>query len=271
MDQAARPAEAKIVLARSLLLETHKRIDPMALWQRLAQDRSVTAFMTPLPASNTTDDAMLVGATPELLLKKAGSSVLSHPLAGSARRHPDASEDQQAAAQLLRSEKDLREHRHVVEAILDTLAPYCQTLHAPEMPSLRSTASMWHLGTRIEGVLRSPDLPCVELLRDLHPTPAVCGTPRDWARTMISRLESIDRGFFAGAVGWTQANGDGTWYVAIRCAELRAHQARLFAGAGIVQGSDPDAETRETAAKFTAMLQALQLEDSAFDAISSVA
>lgn len=260
LNQPLLSAERKIVLARSLLVDAGRQIDPLMLLRRLALDTSVTAFMAALPAAPDGGKAMLVGATPELLLKKTGDRVLSHPLAGSASRHAQAADDENAAAQLLRSEKDLREHRNVVEAILDTLAPYCKVLNAPVTPSLRSTATMWHLGTRIDGILRSPETSCAELLRDLHPTPAVCGTPREWAREMIAHLENIDRGFFAGAVGWTDAQGDGTWYVAIRCAELRGTQARLFAGAGIVKGSDPAQETAETGAKFGAMLRALQLE-----------
>lgn len=255
------PVLRKVVLSRSLLLSAPHAVDPYQLARQLARDESVTTFVAPLPS---TDGARtLVGASPELLVSKTGHQVLSHPLAGSARRHHDAAADQASAAQLLRSEKDQREHLSVVEAILDGLAPYCVRLKAPSRPTLASTASMWHLGTRIEGQLRDPDIHCAELVAALHPTPAVCGTPRDLARQTILALEPVPRGFYAGAVGWLDAHGDGAWYVSIRCAEVRGPQLRLHAGAGIVEGSEPVHEIRETAAKFMALLQGLGLDEGA--------
>jgi isochorismate synthase len=249
----------KIVLSRSLLARADSAIDQPALLRRLAADPSVTAFMVPLPARDGAP-RVLAGATPELLLSKTGGRILSHPLAGSARRQRDAAADSAAAAALARSDKDRREHAIVADFILDTLAPYCRELSAPEGTTLTSTASMWHLGTRIEGELKDAGISSAELAAALHPTPAVCGLPRARAQALIGEIEPYDRDFYAGAVGWCDAAGDGAWYVSIRCAEIAGATARLYAGAGIVPGSDPLAEADETAAKFGALMQALGIE-----------
>jgi len=258
---AADPTLRKVVLSRSLLAEAAEAFDPHALADRLAEDDSVTTFLATLPETTPGQSRMLVGATPELLVSKSGTAIVSHPLAGSARRLPNAADDHAALAELLQSDKDLREHAHVVEAILDTLSPLCTQLQAPKRPSGRATATMWHLGTRIEGVLKSADTNVAELVAALHPTPAVCGLPRDRAQSVIADLETYDRAFYAGTVGHIDRNGDGAWYVSIRCAELAGKTARLYAGAGIVPGSDPAAEGRETSAKFLALLQALGITE----------
>jgi len=253
----------KVVLSRSLLAEADRPIDLPVLLRRLASDPKATAFLVPLPGSRAAGEAsprVLAGATPELLIAKTGRAILSHPLAGSARRQADAAADRAAAAALERSEKDRREHALVSEFVLDTLAPYCRSLSAPEGTRLTTTATMWHLGTRIAGELKDPGISSAELAAALHPTPAVCGAPREVAAELIGRLEPYDRGFYAGAVGWCDARGDGEWHVSIRCAEIAGRRARLYAGAGIVPGSDPAAETAETAAKFGAFLRALGIE-----------
>ena len=246
----------KVVLSRSLRLTSSAAIDASALLRELAQDNEVTGFCVPLPGARA-----LVGATPELLLAKTGAAILSHPLAGSARRLFEASADRDAAEALRRSEKDNREHEEVVSAILDQLAPYCAELGTPDGTQIVSTASMWHLGTRIVGRLRDAATSSVELASLLHPTPAVCGTPREAAAKAIAELEGYDRGFYAGAVGWCDAAGDGVWHVAIRCAEIAGNEARLYAGAGIVRGSDPALEGEETSAKFAALLRALGIDE----------
>ena len=253
----------KIVLSRSLRLLADRAIDASALLRALSEDASVTAFCVPLAAAEGSGEASraLVGATPELLLSKRGARVVSHPLAGSARRAREDAADRAAAEELLASEKDRREHREVVTAILDLLAPHCAELAAPEGPALAATASMWHLGTRIVGRLRDPAMSSLDLAALLHPTPAVCGTPRAAAARAIAELEGYQRGFYAGAVGWCDAAGDGAWHVAIRCAEIAGRRARLFAGAGIVSGSDPVAEGEETSAKFAALLGALGIDE----------
>ena len=252
-----RGAEAlvKIVLARSLRAESATPIDEAALLARLARDPAATAFRVGLGEGRA-----ILGASPELLVSKSGARIASHPLAGSAKRRPSLAEDAAAAAALGRSEKDRREHGVVVEFILDTLAPLCRALRRPEGTALTSTQSMWHLGTRIEGELRDPSLPVPLIAARLHPTPAVCGLPKARAAAEIPALEGFDRGFFAGSVGWSDAQGDGAWFVTLRCAEVSGRVARLFAGAGIVPGSDPEAEAEETGAKFGAMLAALGIE-----------
>ncbi|MCD9028299.1 isochorismate synthase [Luteimonas sp. BDR2-5] len=251
----------KLVLARSLRVDAAAAIDPFALAVRLGVDPSVSTFVAPLPVASGDAPAWLVGATPELLVSRRGAAVASHPLAGSARRLRDAGADARAAEALQASRKDHDEHRLVVEAILDGLAPLCSRLQAPRTPSLHATATMWHLGTRIEGTLKDPAVSAATLAGLLHPTPAVCGTPRDAALAAIRALEPVDRGFYAGAVGWADAAGDGDWYVSIRCAHVQGPAMRLFAGAGIVAGSQPALEVDETAAKFRALLDALGIDD----------
>ncbi|MFI0397410.1 isochorismate synthase [Paracoccus jiaweipingae] len=250
----------KLVLSRSLRLRTGDTLCPDTVLARLALDPSVFRFLTRLPASGG-QDRMMVGASPELLVARHGDLVTSHPLAGSARRGADPDSDRAAGQALLQSEKDLREHHHTAQAVLDTLAPFCDQLAAPHGVALRATATMWHLGTRITGRLRDPDMPVAALLAALHPTPAVCGLPRDAADAVIPTLEGYDRGFYAGAVGWMDAQGDGEWYVTLRCAEIAGDEARLYAGAGVVDGSTPDGEEAETRAKFRTMLAALGLDE----------
>ncbi|WP_414896719.1 isochorismate synthase [Rhodovulum sp. YEN HP10] len=253
-------ALTKVVLARSLLVEDRMAFALPGLMARLAEDPAVTVFQVALPPdARTGAPRHLVGATPELLLRKRGDSVVSHPLAGSARRCDDPEEDARAANALARSEKDRREHGLVVEYILDTLAPWCKSLGTPGGMALAATRSMWHIGTRIEGRLKAPGTPAILLAAALHPTPAVCGLPCARAARLIRELEPVARDFYAGTVGWCDRRGDGDWYVAIRCAELCGARARLFAGAGIVLGSDPHAEASETGAKFGAFLSALGL------------
>lgn len=252
----------KIVLSRSLLLTTDRPIDTTELYHRLGSDPGVVRFLTELPAAADGTARQLVGATPELLIRKEGAAIFSHPLAGSARRHPDPAEDQLAVERLAHSGKDQREHRWVVEAILDGLAPFCRELSAPEQPHIVSTRSMWHLGTPITGTLRHPEAVCVsDLVAVLHPTPAVGGTPRDRALALIPALEAYDRGFYAGAVGWLDPLGDGEWYVSLRCAEVAGQQARVYAGAGIVEGSVPAEEAEETSGKLQAVLRALGVDE----------
>lgn len=263
-EAGSRHALEKIVLARTLLVESAVPIPVEALMARLRADRSVTAFRVALPAGpDHPQGRTLCGATPELLVEKRGRSIASHPLAGSARRLADPVADRAAAEALAGSGKDHREHALVVESILDTLAPWCRELGCPEGTRVTSTRSMWHLGTRIEGRLKDEGTPSVVLASALHPTPAVCGVPMARAAGFIKALEPVARDFYAGAVGWCEAGGDGAWYVAIRCAEISGRRARLYAGAGIVLGSDPMAEAAETGAKFGAFLAALGLPQDA--------
>lgn len=251
----------KVVLSRSLELASTHEFDAARLLAALARDPSITAFSTLLPAGADGARPLLVGATPELLVSRKASEVVSYPLAGSARRYADPAADLASAAGLETSEKDRREHQAVVDAVFDALSPYCRELKAPEGTTLRSTASMWHLGTRIVGTLKDADTPVAELASVLHPTPAVCGLPRERSAEVIGQLEGYDRGFYAGAVGWADEAGDGEWYVSIRSARLAGRHATLYAGAGIVAGSDPVGETDETSAKFVALLSALGIDE----------
>ncbi|RZS35767.1 isochorismate synthase [Corticibacter populi] len=260
----------KIVLARSLLTQASGPISAARLLERLTGDQAVTGYALPLPApqagsisSAGTAAPYLVGATPELLLTRRGPVIASQPLAGSSRRLPNQVADAEAREHLQQSAKDVREHRVVVETIADMLAPCCRNLQVPKVPAIHATASMWHLGTRIEGQLKHPEdlatTSSLALAARLQPTPALCGAPREEALQWIRQHETVPRGFFGGAVGWCDAEGDGSWYVAIRCAHIEGESARLFAGAGIMADSDPEQEAAETRAKFNAMIDALDL------------
>lgn len=250
----------KIVLARSLTVHASRPINPDLLQSRLAEDPTVTTFHVALRDASFGDSpAVLVGASPEILVEKRAGRIMSNPLAGSAPRHADPTADAEACAGLAGSDKDRREHAMVVEYILDTLAPCCRQLGCPDGTGLTCTRSMWHLGTRITGELKDDSTPSILLATMLHPTPAVCGLPCDRAAALIERLEPVGRDYYAGAVGWCDTTGDGAWHVAIRCARIAGNQARLYAGAGIVPGSDPASEAAETGNKFAALLRALGL------------
>ncbi|WP_114153975.1 isochorismate synthase DhbC [Chromobacterium haemolyticum] len=251
----------KVVLSRTLELSAQQAIDQRQLLLNLAsQNQHGYTFAVQLSADDAPRRA-LMGASPELLLARYGRQVITNPLAGSAARSPDPTEDRRRAEALLESGKDLYEHKLVIDAVVEALARYCRNLQVPAGPSLVSTATMWHLSTRISGELIDPTVGSFELARALHPTPAVCGFPADPARKLIREIEPFDRGFFTGMVGWCDGNGDGEWAVTIRCAEIAERTLRLFAGAGIVTGSLPESELAETAAKFRTMLRAMGLAD----------
>jgi isochorismate synthase len=200
-----------------------------------------------------------VGASPELLVEVDGMTVRSHPLAGTTPRTGDADNDARLAAELQASSKNQIEHRVVIDDVHDRLLPYVSYLDWEPEPSIVTVANVQHLGTRLEGVLSQPQPSVIDLVRALSPTPALGGHPRDAALGLIERVEGFDRGRYGGAVGWVDAHGNGTWAVAIRCAEFSADRrsARLVAGGGIVAESDPLAELAETQAKFQAMLSAI--------------
>ncbi|GAB4210748.1 MAG: isochorismate synthase DhbC [Roseiflexaceae bacterium] len=255
----------KVVLARTLLLSGLDPIDIRPLLHNLAcHNHAGATFAVNLPprpeAGDNPPPRTLVGASPELLVARRGREVLSHPLAGSAPRSADPAEDQRRAEALLASAKDQREHAVVVEAVVAGLRRFCRRVDAPPAPTLLATETMWHLGTPIRGELSDPTTTALELAAALHPTPAVCGFPTVAARAAIGALEPFERGFYSGAAGWCDAGGDGEWYVTIRCAEVEGRQIRLFAGAGIIPGSQPEAELAETTAKLGTMLRALGLE-----------
>ncbi|UOD28191.1 isochorismate synthase [Massilia violaceinigra] len=248
----------KVVLSRSLTLETE--IDVAALLARLgARNAHGYTFAIDL-APDHDGRRTLIGASPELLLSRTGARVRCHPLAGSIPRSADPHEDQRRAQGLLASQKDLHEHALVADMVADSLRPYCHSVSVPAVPSLIATPTMWHLGSEVTAELNEPGMTSLALAMALHPTPAVCGHPAADARSFISEAEGFDRGYFAGLVGWMDANGDGEWAVTLRCADVRAHSATLYAGAGIVAGSDPELEYLETSGKLRTMLRAMGLE-----------
>lgn len=245
---------AKVVLARTLELEALDDWSvPDLVAELVTRNPGATALAVPLDDPADPRARWLVGASPELLLRRRGPSVLLRPLAGSAPRSPEPDEDIRRADALLASDKDRREHAFVVDAIVEALQPFCRTITTPE-PELVATPAVWHLATRITALLTDTGTTSVDLVAALHPTPAVGGSPRPAAMRVIDEVEGLDRGCYAGAVGWQDVHGDGEWVVAVRCAEVSGRRLRVFAGAGIVAGSDPDAEVAETAAKMRTVL-----------------
>ena len=198
----------------------------------------------------------LLGASPELVLSCTDSRIWTLPLAGTIARGTDPASDTRAARALLSSGKDLAEHAHVSRAVVEALGRHVDDIEMPSGPQLVATPVVWHLGTPIEGVLREGRSP-LELLYDLHPTPAVCGWPSTPARDFIARCEGFDRGLFAGLIGWMDVNGDCEWALVLRAGVLHADRATMFAGAGIVAASDPASELRETATKMMTFTSAL--------------
>jgi isochorismate synthase len=246
----------KVVLARTLRLDLDEPVDTRALLANLVADNvSGYTYAVGLPAGGT-----LVGASPELLLRRTGQLVSANPIAGTLARDADPVQDERNAAALRASAKDLAEHQVVVEAVVDALRPFCRKLTVAPEPSLVSTPAVWHLSTQVTGELIDPGVTALRLACALHPTPAVCGTPPDLARATIAELEPFDRGFYAGAIGWCDPAGDGEWAVAIRCAEVDGSSLRLYSGAGIMPASQPHLELAETSAKFRTLLRAMGLD-----------
>jgi isochorismate synthase len=247
----------KVVLARTVIVDAGRALDPkQLLWRLRAVDPDCYVFAAPQPDDPL--EATLVGATPELLVRRRGRTVEATPLAGSSQRFGDPARDRASADQLFGSAKDRGEHAVVVEDVARVLRSFCDGLEYPHEPELLGTANVWHLATPFRGRLHDAAVTSLDLVAALHPTPAVCGTPREAAREAPEQLEPIDRRGYAGPVGWTDANGDGEWAIALRCAEITGSTARLFAGAGIVADSVPEAEVDETERKFRALLDALR-------------
>jgi menaquinone-specific isochorismate synthase len=245
----------KVVLARDLHAQASAAIDARLLLRRLAAR---------FPDCYTFACAGLVGATPELLIRRQGADVSSLVLAGTAPRGGSAAEDARLGAALLASAKDNEEHGYAVAGVRDVLARYCDPLLVDPRPSLLRLANVAHLATVVSGRLASPpggaragDQSVLDLVAALHPTGAVCGTPAGRALALIRKLEGMDRGRYAGPVGWVDAHGNGEWGIALRCAEVAGTAARLFAGCGIVAASKPAAELAEAQAKFAPVQEAL--------------
>ena len=250
----ATPKVDKIVLSRLIELTTDIKVNTGALLERLiAQNPASFNFQVPLA-----DGGVLLGASPELLLRKEGDHFSSLPLAGSARRQPDDVLDREAGNRLLASEKDRHEHDLVTQAMKQVLAPRSESLAMPATPQLVTTPTLWHLATPIEGKAKAQEN-ALSLACLLHPTPALSGFPHQAAKALIAELEPFDRELFGGIVGWCDAEGNGEWVVTIRCARVRENHIRLFAGAGIVPASSPLGEWRETGVKLTTMLNVFGL------------
>ncbi|MBJ7460236.1 MAG: isochorismate synthase [Ilumatobacteraceae bacterium] len=201
----------------------------------------------------------MVGASPELLVQLDNGTVHSNPLAGTTPRTGDKDTDAMNAAALLASRKNQIEHRVVVEMVHDTLLQWCSYLDWEPEPSVVSVANVQHLGTHVTGPLSALNTHVLDIARELCPTPALGGFPRTAAIDLINKVEHMHRGRYGGAVGWCDAQGNGTWAVTIRCAQFSEDllSARLFAGGGIVADSEPDLELAETEAKFKAMTNAI--------------
>jgi menaquinone-specific isochorismate synthase len=238
----------KVVLARDLRAYASAEIDVRVLLARLAA-RS--------PGCYTFACAGLVGATPELLIRREGPEVRSLVLAGTMARGGSKADDEALSAALLGSAKNAEEHRYSVESVHDLLAPLCAELEIDPEPYLLQMADYQHLATSVSGVL-ARDTSALALAASLHPTAAICGTPTEAALELIRELERMDRGRYSGPVGWVDARGNGEWGIALRCGEIDGNSARLFAGCGIVAGSVPEAELAETETKFRPMRRALE-------------
>ncbi|NLE97603.1 MAG: isochorismate synthase [Propionibacterium sp.] len=243
----------KVVLARDLIARADVPIDLRALVARLLEHYPMTwTYLI---------DGM-VGATPELLVRVADGLVTSRVLAGTISVGPDQTDPLSKAAQLARSTKDMREHEFAVDSVAQALEHFCRAMNVPEAPSVLPLPNVLHLATDITGVA-DPGVSSLRMAAELHPSAAVCGTPTHLARDMIADIEGMDRGRYAGPVGWVDMQGDGEWTIALRggyCDPESPEQIRLFAGAGIVADSEPADELAETRAKFIPMLQALDLD-----------
>jgi len=243
----------KVVLARDVVAELSAPLDLAALLARLA-----AAF----PECWTFSVDGMLGATPELLVRRDGDHVTSRVLAGTVRRRGDDHVDAASAAALLDSDKDLEEHEYAVHSVAEALAAHCTDLDVPSTPHVLSLANVQHLATDVTGLL-ADGAPALALAASLHPTAAVCGTPPERAAAVIRELEGMDRGRYAGPVGWIDARGDGEFGIALRCAAVedtargQATRLRLFAGCGIVAGSTPEGEIAESEAKLDAVRRAL--------------
>jgi salicylate biosynthesis isochorismate synthase/menaquinone-specific isochorismate synthase len=241
----------KVVLARAVNLTSTAGFDAAAILDTLRRAHpSCTCFAVTRP------EGTFLGATPERLVRLRGNRVEAAALAGSARRGRSPEEDARLGRELCESKKEQAEHAVVVRALRDALDDACTGIEAPEAPRLLRLEGIQHLETPVSGTLRRAGN-VLELVERLHPTPAVAGAPRAAALAWLATHEEVERGWYAGPVGTVHRDGGGEFCIALRSALLRGKTARLFAGAGIVDGSRPDAELRETQLKLRAMLGAL--------------
>ena len=259
---------SKVVLARDLEARTDHPLDVRWVMRRLAAD---------YPDCWTFAVDGLVGATPEMLLRLTRGTATSRVLAGTLPHdrpgslphdepgslpHDEHGVCTDSGAALARSTKDLEEHAYSVQSVAEALAKHCDPVDVPSGPFILRLPNVLHLASDVTAAVQDGSS-SLALVGSLHPPAAVCGTPTDLARELIAELEQMDRGRYTGPVGWLDATGDGEWGIALRCAELDPDdpsRVRLFAGCGIVAGSDPDEELAESTAKLVPMRDALQPE-----------
>ncbi|HWF79574.1 MAG TPA: isochorismate synthase [Streptosporangiaceae bacterium] len=242
----------KVVLAIELCATAAQDIDARVLLARLAER---------YPDCYTFSCAGLLGATPELYIRRTGRQLYSLVLAGTMPRGGTPGHDAALGDKLLASTKDQEEHQYVVADVRAALTPLCSDLRVDDKPSLLKFANVQHLGTQVHGELAAGEAAqysALALAAAVHPTAAVCGTPTETAMELIRELECMDRARWSGPVGWVDAKGNGEWGIALRCGEISGPNARLIAGCGIVAGSDPAAELAEAQTKFWPMRYALE-------------
>ncbi|CAN2244373.1 MenF Isochorismate synthase [Candidatus Planktophila dulcis] len=241
----------KVVLARDLLATTSTDIDARPILAKLASE---------YPSTWTFAVDGLVGATPELLLRLSRGMVTSRVLAGTIPKTGDDAKDLALAASLARSSKDLEEHEYAVRSVAEALEPFCSSTNVPESPFVLHLANVMHLATDVTGALTETKhrVDAFSLLKNLHPSAAVCGTPRNIAFDIIDEIEGMNRGRYAGPVGWIDASGDGELGIALRTGQITGREIRIYAGCGIVAGSNPEKELEESNAKMIPMRSALQ-------------
>jgi menaquinone-specific isochorismate synthase len=239
----------KVVLARDLVATCAEPVDVRWPLRRLAED---------YPMCWTFHVDGLFGATPEMLVRRERGLVTSRVLAGTIRRTGDDERDLALAATLARSSKDLEEHEYAVRSVADSLDPHCSSMNVPEAPFVLHLPNVMHLATDVAGVVHDAEtVSSLQLAEALHPSAAVGGTPTPVAVDLIAEIEQMERGRYAGPVGWMDATGDGEWGIALRSAQLSGNTVRLYAGCGIVADSDPEAELAESQAKFVPVRDAL--------------
>jgi menaquinone-specific isochorismate synthase len=253
LERIGRGEFTKIVLARAQDVTSDRPFHPLQMLNGLRQrfpDCYAFSFTHGRGPS-------FIGATPERLVRVSNGVLETEALAGSTRRGSTATEDAALGTALLRSEKDVREQRTVLDDIVSRLAPLGVAPEYPSQPTLRRLANVQHLQTLVRATLPS-HVRVLDVVGALHPTPAVGGNPREAAVPAIRALEGFPRGLYAGALGWVNARGGGEFFVGIRSALVEGARARVFAGAGIVSGSAPEKEFAETDLKFRAMLDAFR-------------
>ena len=241
----------KVVLARSVVVKSEEPPAVLRMFREL-----VATYPQCYNFAWKSGDAVFMGASPELLAHVEGTTLRSNPLAGSAPRGEGKTHDHEIGSRLLESSKDRREHSLVVDSMKEQLASLTSELSVSAEPSLKKMATVQHLSSEIAGVLND-GVGLLDVIEAVHPTPAVGGVPTKAAVDLIGQLESIDRGWYTGGVGWVDGAGDGAVALGLRCGLIRDATTHLYAGAGIVAGSQPDDELRETRLKLKPLLQLL--------------